>query len=523
MTTAARIGIRAETMHRYERRAPLAPDVVGKLTNRYGLQFIVQRSPQRFFHADAYRDAGAEIVTELGTRAPIVMSVKQIPADFVFDRMVGILFAHVAKGQPENMELLSAFLNRGATLLDYEYIENANGDRLVAFGEFAGRAGMTDTLDLLGKRLQEEAIPSPFKSIKQTIEYPGGTNQIKEGLKKVQKAIAHEGLPDTLPPMVFGFTGGSRRGRVAKGAMEIFRELNPTMLSPIELLQPGKLSSLSRKAVYGIEFDRVGENGRYVRKDGKPASEEDFKSDPEAYESTLPRYMDLLTGLVSCATWVSPQPRHLTRTDLAARQTNTLRVIGDISCDIWPQGPFESTQEGTKPENPYYVYDPTNGRYEMGWKGPGIAINAIESNPCELPLDATLAFGDMLFPFMPGIARANYGVALEDSGLPPEIQAAAIVWNGQFTPRFRAANRPDTHKMYDLYSRVFTEKGLKKEVVLNEAPVARQVMPEIFTNPDDEYVRFRLDFAKEATKKIADKAQRDLLLAMSRFGMDVND
>lgn len=523
MTTAARIGIRAETMHRYERRAPLAPDAVGKLITRHGLEFVVQRSPQRFFHADAYRDAGATIVTELGTRAPIVMSVKQIPADFVFDGMVGILFAHVAKGQPENMELLAAFLDRGATLLDYEYIENAQGDRLVAFGEFAGRAGMTDTLDLLGKRLQEAEIPSPFNSMRQTIHYPGGTEEIKKHLREIRRKTANNGLPDVLPPLVFGFTGDSKKGRVASGAMEVFRELNPVMLAPKELLQPGRLSSLSRRAVYGIEFDRVGENGRYVRKDGKPASEDDFKSDPEAYKSTLPRYMDLLTGLMSCATWVSPQPKHLTRDDLAARTSDTLKVIGDISCDVWPQGPFETTQAGTKPEDPYYVYDPANGRYEMGWKGPGIAVNAVESNPCELPLDATVAFGNMLFPFMTGIARANYAAGLELSGLPPEIQSAAIVWQGQFTQRFQSSPRPDMHKMFDLYRRAFNGAGLKKKVVLSEAPAAGPVIHEIFTNPDDEYVWFRPDFAQVATRIVADKAQRDLLLAMARFGKDVND
>lgn len=517
------IGIRAETMHRYERRAPLVPDMVRKLISRHGLEFVVQRSPQRFFHSEAYRDAGAAIVTELGGSAPIVMSVKQIPADFVFGGMAGILFAHVAKGQPENMELLAAFLDRGATLLDYEYIENARGERLVAFGEFAGRAGMTDTLDLLGRRLQEAEIPSPFNLMKQTIGYPGGTEEIKGHLRKVRKEIASDGLPDTLPPIVIGFTGDSKRGRVASGAMEIFRELNPTMLAPKELLQPGKLASLSRRVVYGVEFDRVGENGRYVRKDGRPASEDDFKTDPEAYESTLPRFMDLLTGVISCATWVSPQPKHLTRDVLAARGTNTLQVIGDISCDVWPQGPFESTQMGTKPEDPYYVYDPANGRYEMGWKGPGIAVNAVESNPCELPLDASNAFGNMLFPFMAGIARANYQAGLATSGLPPEIQAAAIVWQGEFTPRFQAVSRPDMHAMLGLYRRAFNGSGLKKEVVLAEAPVAKSVMHEIFTNPDDEFVCFRPDFAKVATRIVTDQSQRDILLAMARFGLDVND
>lgn len=517
------IGIRAETMHGFERRAPLSPTAMGRLVVKHGMRFMVQRSPIRHFNSNEYREAGAQIVTELGTRAPIVIGVKQIPADFVFDGMVGILFAHVAKGQPENMELLASFLDRGASLLDYEYIVNASGERLVAFGEFSGRAGMTDTLDLLGKRLGEMGIDTPFSSMRQTTEYPGGLREIKDHLRRIRKQIADDGLPDKLPPMVFGLTGNSKRGRVASGAMEVLRELNPVMLTPEELLKPGKLDSLSRKAIYAVEFGRVGKNGRYVRKDEKPSSKDDFNNDPEAYESTLPRYMDLLSVFMNCATWVSPQPVHLTRSDLAARTTNNLIVIGDDSADIWPQGPIESTQLGTKPGDPYYVYDPANGQYEMGYRGPGIAINAVESNPCELALDATEAFSTNLLPFLPAIARANFNVELEASGLPPEIQSAAVVWQGEITSRFDAASRPDMHNMLALFRRAYNGAGLKKEVVLAEAPIAAQAMHEIFTDPDDDYVVFRPDFSKVASRIVADEKQRDLLLAMARFGMDVND
>lgn len=42
-------------------------------------------------------------------------------------------------------------LTERVTLLDYELIVGENGKRLLAFGKYAGRAGMVDFLSGLGK------------------------------------------------------------------------------------------------------------------------------------------------------------------------------------------------------------------------------------------------------------------------------------------------------------------------------------------------------------------------------------
>lgn len=48
-----------------------------------------------------------------------------------------------------NMQILA----ERATLYDYELIVGDNGKRVLAFGKFAGRAGLIDFLHGLGKRM----------------------------------------------------------------------------------------------------------------------------------------------------------------------------------------------------------------------------------------------------------------------------------------------------------------------------------------------------------------------------------
>lgn len=75
-----------------------------------------------------------------------------------------MMFSHVIKGQPENMPLLQHVLDNNIELFYYECIVEGGTEstdsskerklkRLVALGKFAGRAGMTDALNPLGRRL----------------------------------------------------------------------------------------------------------------------------------------------------------------------------------------------------------------------------------------------------------------------------------------------------------------------------------------------------------------------------------
>jgi hypothetical protein len=80
--------------------------------------------------------------------ADAILGVKQVEMDHLLESKTYTLFAHVIKGQTENMLLLQEMLQKHIRLVDYECITaNATADlndpksrprRLVTFGRFAG-------------------------------------------------------------------------------------------------------------------------------------------------------------------------------------------------------------------------------------------------------------------------------------------------------------------------------------------------------------------------------------------------
>ena len=82
------------------------------------------------------------------------------------------------------------------------------------------------------------------------------------------------------------------------------------------------------------------------------------------------------------------------------------------------------------------MYDPRKDDAPFGFEGEGIAIMAVGNLPTELPIEASQTFSDALEPFIPAMAKANLEGTLEESGLPPEIARAVILWRGKLAPTF---------------------------------------------------------------------------------------
>lgn len=70
-----------------------------------------------------------------------ILGVKTCPIERLLRDKTYLFFSHTIKAQKENMPLLDAVLEKGIRLVDYEKIENSKGQRLVAFGQYAGIAG----------------------------------------------------------------------------------------------------------------------------------------------------------------------------------------------------------------------------------------------------------------------------------------------------------------------------------------------------------------------------------------------
>lgn len=92
------------------------------------------------------------------------MGIKEVKVSDLIPYKSYIFFSHTHKGQAQNLNLLTKICQSGITLYDYELIKDKDNQnkRLVAFGSFAGSAGMINILHGLGDRLLSRGIRSPF-------------------------------------------------------------------------------------------------------------------------------------------------------------------------------------------------------------------------------------------------------------------------------------------------------------------------------------------------------------------------
>jgi alpha-aminoadipic semialdehyde synthase len=429
------IGIRRESVDITERRAPLTPKQVAKLTVEYDLEVIVQPSSLRYFPDEEYASVGAKISDDV-SRCNVLFGVKEIPIERIERGQVHCFFSHTIKAQRYNMPLLSHIVESDCTLLDYELVTNETGRRLIYFGEFAGYAGMVDALWALGKRLDWEGAASPFGVVGQTKNYDT-LAQAKEAIGHVGRQIQAEGLPDEITPFVCAFTG---RGHVSKGAQEILKLLPTVEIRPEDLPTLASSGTYSKNAVYWVEFRKPDLYEPFEPDAGFDPDE--FDQRPGKYREKFHRYVEHLDMVVNGIFWSPRSPRILTREHLcqlyARDQKPKLRLIADVTCDI--EGSIELTVRSSTSDDPVYVYEPVTGHVNPGFAGDGPVIMAVDNLPSELPGEASDSFGKALLPFIPGLARADFTQSIDDLDIPAPFKKAVIAHRGVLTANFRYLN-----------------------------------------------------------------------------------
>lgn len=427
-----RIGIRHEDMYHWERRVPLIPQHLCELTETPGLAFRIQSSGKRAFSDDEYRAAGLEIVESL-SGCPIIIGLKEIPVHALEQDKVYVFFSHTIKGQPANMPMLRRCLDLKSTIIDYERIVDEKNRRLIFFGDYAGLAGMIDTLWTLGRRLAWEGIPNALEEIRQASTYTN-LEEAKGAIAAVGERIAAEGLPEEISPLVIGIAG---YGNVSTGAQEILDLLPIEEISATALLSGVLPNDAAMIKVVFREEDTV-----LPLVEGKAFDLQEYCDHPERYRAGFERYLPKLHALANCIYWKPKYPRLVTAEAirrLYAGGQPTLRVIGDISCDI--EGAIEITVKGTEPDDPVYVYDPATGEVRSGVEGTGPVMMAVEILPTELPREASSYFSAILKGFVPAIAAADYTVDFDALQLPPELKRAVICHRGELTPDYRSIEK----------------------------------------------------------------------------------
>lgn len=150
-----------------EERVGLMPEGAAALLAA-GIRVTVEESPVRAVGIAGYVAAGCEIAPAGSwPDAPadaIIFGLKELPEDGTPLRHRHIMFGHAYKGQPAGQVLLARFRAGGGALYDLEYLVDAAGRRVAAFGYWAGFAGAAVALKCwIAQRMAGRAGPvSPY-------------------------------------------------------------------------------------------------------------------------------------------------------------------------------------------------------------------------------------------------------------------------------------------------------------------------------------------------------------------------
>jgi len=427
------LGVRREDRDRWEARTPLVPPDVAMLTRRNGTRVVVQPSTVRAFSDDEYGEAGAEVCEDLSP-CRVVMAVKEIPEAAIERGVTYAFFSHTMKGQAHNMGMLRRLVEQRCQLLDYELITDANGRRLVHFGRYAGLAGAIDSLWALGQRLEWEGVtPNPFRGLKQTYHY-GSLRRACAAVRQVSRRIRHEGLPGEIDPLVIGLTG---YGNVSRGAQEIIDCLGAVEIRPKDLKMLGQNGRPCQHRVLKVVFHETD-----MVSPCRPGADFDlheYWSYPDRYLGTFHRWLPFLSVLLNCVYWDERYHRLVTvdavRELYAEEDKPKLKVIGDISCDIG--GSIEFNIKDTHIDNPIYVFDCQSETVIDGIGGKGPVVLAVGNLPCELPIEASLAFSSALSPMVSHLLEEDFSRQFSGLRLPSSMKKALILQNGSFTDAFK--------------------------------------------------------------------------------------
>lgn len=426
--------IRAEDKNKWERRSTLVPADLMKLQEQVPFNLLIENSAKRYFKEVEFVEIGAQQCQGM-EKGDIVFGVKEIPEEKIIDGKVYLFFSHTIKGQQENMPMLRRLMDSGSTLIDYEKITDDHGRRKVFFGPFAGDAGAIDIMWLLGENWRAKGIKSIFSDVKQALHYDS-VDDAKQKITELGKLLKGIPFPESIEPVVIGILG---YGNVSQGARRIFECL------PYEYIEPQDLKSF-------IESGRAGRDKIYLTvfkeedlvesKSGQAFELQDYYDHPHKYQAKFSPYLDYLTILVNATYWEARYPKFVTWDSLknlfGQNKSAKLAAIADITCDI--NGSIECNVKSTDSGDPAYRVLPLQHTTEDGHIGEGIILLAVDNLPAELPKDASEYFSAALTPFVPGILSADFSKPLAESGLPPEIINAVIVYNGELTKNYLYLN-----------------------------------------------------------------------------------
>lgn len=390
-----KIGIIREGKIPADQRSPFTPEILHEIQDTFGdsLSACIESSEFRCFTDEEYLVQGIEVVSDLSD-VDILFGVKEVPITHLIPGKTYFFFSHTIKKQPKNKALLQSILAKSIRLIDYELLKNPAGERVVAFGRWAGIVGAYNAFWTYGK---------------------------KTGLFDIKRASACSDLEDlkvelkkvVLPPIKIIVTG---RGRVGKGVFEIL-----TILGLREVEAQEFLNTDFEEPVFvclsSADYSRRKSDGGY--------DQADFYAHPEAYESHFLPFAHSGELLIAAAYWDPKAPRLF---ELPAIQSSdfSISVIADITCDL--DGSIPTTQRASTILDPVYDVDRATGKELPPFgKQDSISVMAIDNLPCELPRESSAEFARQLREWViPELGKE----------ISPILEKATIARDGDLTLEF---------------------------------------------------------------------------------------
>lgn len=357
-----KIGIIKEGKTPPDKRVPLSPEQCERILNNYdNVEIYVQKSNIRKFSDRDYERVGIAVVDDV-SHCDILMGVKEVPINELIADKKYLFFSHTFKEQPYNRELLQAVIDKNIQLIDWEVITNAKGQRLIAFGRYAGIVGCYNGFLAYGLK--------------------SGLYNIKPAHQCDDRAEMEGQLPNIKLPKDFKavITG---KGRVGGGALEVIEKIDIKEVSPEAFL-----NETFDEAVYTV----LDVADYYERDDMKPMNKQEFYKNPKGYHSVFPQYAEVANMYIACHYWDSESPFIFTREDAKSENFN-IEIVADISCDI--DCAVASTLQPSTIAEPLYGYNPKTESVVSFDEEGAIGVMAVDNLPCELPKDASESFGEM--------------------------------------------------------------------------------------------------------------------------------
>ncbi|XP_063674612.1 alpha-aminoadipic semialdehyde synthase, mitochondrial-like [Bolinopsis microptera] len=438
------LAIRRETINVWERRAPLAPHHVKDIVDT-GVNVLVQPSTRRAYYMQEYEEVGAVITEDISSATHIIGVKAPEPEELIEDKCYAF-FSHTIKAQPEGMPLLDEMLRKNITLLDYEKMTNEDGTRNVAFGHYAGVAGMINVLHGLGLRMLSLGVTSPFLHIGLAHNYATVADVVPV-LHRIGESMKKYKLPKVIAPLTFSFTGS---GNVSQGARSIFEHL------PHEYIEPTEMKQAALEGDPSICYATVLRRSNSMERiDGKPYSADDYNMNGDLYKNIFAeKVAPYTTCLVNGLYWEAPAPRVLSDEDAvrmfgkgSQAKNNIMRgipqiphkmlAISDITCDIG--GSIEFSKEPTTVGSPFQLYDPKTRTVHSDFSRDGVMVMSIDNLPCQLPREATEYFGDCLMPHLADFLSLTHDESIlsQANNTSPCISRAIITNQGDLAPDYK--------------------------------------------------------------------------------------